>query len=43
MCPLCITTAVVSAAGATCGAGVIAAVASKWRILQRWVGRCWRG
>jgi hypothetical protein len=33
MCPLCITTAVLSAAGAT--SGVIAAAVSKWEALQR--------
>jgi hypothetical protein len=36
VCPLCITTAVMSAAGATSGAGVIAVAARKWRTLQRW-------
>ena len=34
MCPLCITTAMLSAAGATSGAGVIAVAANKWRILK---------
>jgi hypothetical protein len=38
MCPLCVTTAVLSAAGATSGAGVIAVVASKWRALKGWFG-----
>jgi hypothetical protein len=37
MCPLCITTAALSVTGATSFAGVIAAVASKWRTLQRWL------
>jgi hypothetical protein len=37
MCPLCITTAALSAAGATAGAGVIAAAASNWRTLRRWL------
>jgi hypothetical protein len=36
MCPLCITTAALSAAGATSGMGVITVAASKWRTLQRW-------
>ena len=36
MCPVCITTAVLSAAGATSGAGVIAVAAGKWRALRRW-------
>jgi hypothetical protein len=36
MCPLCITTAALSAAGATSGAGVIAVAASRWRTLKRW-------
>jgi hypothetical protein len=35
MCPFCITTAVLSAAGASSGAGVVAMAAGKWRILQR--------
>jgi hypothetical protein len=36
MCPMCITTAVLSAAGASSGAGVIAVAASRWRALKRW-------
>jgi hypothetical protein len=40
MCPVCITTAVLSAAGATSGAGVIAVAAGKWRTLRRWVSAC---
>jgi len=36
MCPLCITTAVLSAAGATSGAGLIAVAASRWLTLKRW-------
>jgi hypothetical protein len=43
MCPLCITTAVVSAAGVTSGAGVLAAAASKWRTLHSWLCGCRRG
>jgi hypothetical protein len=31
MCPLCITTAALTAAGTTTGAGALALVASKWR------------
>jgi hypothetical protein len=42
MCPVCITTAVLSAAGATSGAGLIAAAAGKWRTLQCWFSRAWR-
>jgi hypothetical protein len=41
MCPLCITTAALSAAGAASGAGVLAVAANKWRTLQRWFG-AWR-
>lgn len=36
MCPLCITTAALSVAGATSGAGLVAVVAHKWRVLRRW-------
>jgi hypothetical protein len=36
MCPLCITAAALSAAGAASGAGVIAVAASRWRTVQRW-------
>ena len=42
MCPLCITTAVLSAAGATSGAGVVAVAASRWRTWQRWFSSRWR-
>jgi hypothetical protein len=42
MCPLCITTVALSAAGATSGAGVIALAASKWRGLRRWACNGWR-
>jgi hypothetical protein len=42
MCPLCITTMVASAAGATSGAGLVAAVAGKWRVIKRWLGDCRR-
>lgn len=38
MCPLCITTMAISAAGATSGVGLIAAVTSKWRELKRRLG-----
>jgi len=41
MCPLCITTAALSAAGAASGAGVIAVAASRWRIVQRCFHSCW--
>jgi hypothetical protein len=38
MCPLCVTTVVMSAVGATLGAGVIAMMARKWRSLRRRLG-----
>lgn len=37
MCPLCITTAVLSAAGATSGTGAIGLAVGKWRTLQQWI------
>jgi hypothetical protein len=37
MCPVCITTAVLSAAGASSGVGVVTVALSRWRSLQRWV------
>jgi hypothetical protein len=37
VCPLCITSAVLSAAGAGSAAGVAAAVAVKWRALRGWL------
>jgi hypothetical protein len=42
MCPVCITTAMLSAAGATTGASVLALTAAKWRSLQRWIRSRWR-
>ena len=42
MCPLCITTAVLSAAGASSGAGAIAVAASRWRsaaLVGQWLAR----
>ena len=42
MCPLCITTVALSAAGATSGAGLLAVAASKWRVLLRRFGSCSR-
>jgi hypothetical protein len=40
MCPLCITTAaVLSAAGATSGAGAAVVAATRWRAVKRWFGR----
>jgi hypothetical protein len=38
MCPLCIASAALSAAGASSGAGALALAlaASKWRALRRW-------
>jgi hypothetical protein len=38
MCPLC-TAALLSAAGATSGAGVAVVAASRWRTVKRWFGR----
>jgi hypothetical protein len=38
MCPLCITTVAISAAGATSGVGLVAAVVAKWRMLKRRLG-----
>ncbi len=38
MCPICLSTAVLSAAGATSGAGVIAVMVRKWRALRRRLG-----
>ena len=35
MCPACITTAAVIAAGTTSGVGVVALVAGKWRGVKR--------
>jgi len=40
MCPFCITTAALSVAGAASFVGVIAAVARKWRLPQRWICGC---
>ena len=39
MCPLCVTTAALSVAGASSGAGMIAIAASRWRTLKRWFCR----
>lgn len=39
MCPLCITTAALTAAGTTSGAGVLALVVSQWQTLRRRLGR----
>jgi hypothetical protein len=39
MCPLCISTAALSAAGATSGAGALVVVASKWRAVKGWFTR----
>jgi len=37
MCPLCITTAALTTAGATSGgAGVLTLVAKNWRTVRRW-------
>jgi hypothetical protein len=43
MCPLCITEAALTVAGATSSAGAIAVAARKWRALQRWLVDSWRG
>ena len=40
MCPICLTTATVVAAGTTSGAGVLGLVAVKVRA-WRWLRRCW--
>jgi hypothetical protein len=40
MCPICLTTATVVAAGTTSGAGVLGFVAVKFRA-WRWLRRCW--
>ncbi len=39
MCPLCITTAALSAASATSGAGAVVVVARKWRTVKSWFRR----
>jgi hypothetical protein len=39
MCPLCITTAALTAAGATSGAGVVVVAAAKWRRVRGWFSR----
>ncbi len=38
MCPVCMTTAALTAAGATTGLGVMALAVAKWRTLRRWLG-----
>jgi hypothetical protein len=38
MCPACITTAALTVAGVTSGAGAAALVVRKWRTLRRWLG-----
>jgi hypothetical protein len=43
MCPLCVTSAALSVAGASSAAGLIATAAAKWRTLQRWCCNRWRG
>lgn len=37
MCPACMTTVVLTAAGASSGAGLLALAAVKWRTLRRWL------
>ena len=39
MCPVCMTTVALTAAGATTGLGVMALVVTKWRTLRRWLRR----
>jgi len=39
MCPLCISAAALSVAGATSGAGVIAIIVTRWRALKTWILR----
>jgi hypothetical protein len=43
MCPVCVTTAVLTTAGAATGAGVVALVVGRWRDLSRWFGSRARG
>lgn len=38
MCPACMTTIALTAAGATTGLGAMALVVAKWRALCRWLG-----
>ena len=40
MCPACITTAALVAAGTTSGAGVVAIAVRKWRTVLGWFSRC---
>ncbi len=35
MCPVCMTTVALTAAGAVSGVGVVAVLAGKWRALRR--------
>ena len=37
MCPVCMTTVALTAAGAATGLGVMALVVGKWRTLRRWL------
>jgi hypothetical protein len=41
MCPMCVTTAVLTAASATSGVGVIGLFAAGRRALHRWLLRYW--
>jgi hypothetical protein len=43
MCPVCVTTAALTTAGAATGAGVVALVVARWRDLNRWLGSRARG
>lgn len=42
MCPACITTAALVAAGTASGAGAVAITVRKWRTLLGWFSRCTR-
>jgi hypothetical protein len=37
MCPVCLTTAALSAAGVSSGAGALALAAGKWRAMGNWL------
>lgn len=37
MCPVCLTAAVMTAAGSASGAGLLAVVVARWRRLRQWL------
>jgi len=39
MCPVCVTTAALTTAGAATGAGIVVLVVGRWRDLRRWLVR----